>query len=429
MDDVEGMEDMEGMEGMEGMEDMEDMEGMDEANVEGDDGDDGDEEDGEDGESEDGGDDNGDDENGGDDGEMGSMGADNHSSLLNIGGDEDDNGEEHVIKKSDTSHLNRQEKNVMKRKELTTIERLEKKGYKPCKKFTMVDKLDEIIAERERLEDEKGCDESVKWQRKIIMGTSTGIEYLNKVYDPFDLKLEGWSESIYENIADYDEVFEELYHKYKNKVKVAPEIKLIGMFAGSALMFHFSKTLFSKASDQVPGFDSVMRDNPEIKAAYEQAALKKMNMNGNQANNPTSSMIGNFFGNPMLGNMLGGLMGQNQPTPPQRQPQSPPQPHVAQQTDQPQPSTNIVIPKTAHIPTSQPKKSINIDIDGPSGVDELLNSLTKGTNNDLAELQMSDVGTTGTLSDIGSNVKNVSYHNKRTTKSGTQKNKVNLKLL
>ena len=36
-----------------------------------------------------------------------------------------------------------------------------------------------------------------------------------------------------------------------------PELKLLGMFAGSALMFHFSKTLFTTA-----------RTSPEFRSNY-----------------------------------------------------------------------------------------------------------------------------------------------------------------
>lgn len=306
----------------------------------------------------------------------------------------------------DTRKLTRHELNIRKRKELTLLERLDKKGYKPCKKFTMVDKLDEIVAERERLDDDKGCDESIKWQRKMIMGASTGIEYLNKIYDPFDLKLDGWSESIYENISDYDEVFEELYHKYKTKVHVAPEIKLIGMFAGSALMFHFSKTLFSKASDQVPGFDDVMRNNPDIKTAYEQAALKQMA--NNQPSNQMGSMIGNFLGNPMLGNMVGGLF--NNPNGTSKNPNIPQQHQQHQQ--------------------HQPSNRSTVDISSPTGVDDLLDSLTHGTNTKLTEAQLTDneLSDIGTLSDIDSNVKSLPIPSKKTTNSTSQKKNVKLNL-
>jgi hypothetical protein len=333
---------------------------------------------------------------------------------------------EKIMRQKRHSKLSRFELNVLKRKELTLLERHEAKGYKPHKKFTMVDKLDDIITERERLDDDKGCAESIKWQRKILMGTSSGIEYLNKVYDPFELKLEGWSESIYENIDDYDDVFEELYHKYKHKVKVAPEIKLIGMFAGSALMFHFSKTLFTKASDQVPGFDDVMRNNPDLKTAYEQAALHQMNMNSNQSNSPLSSIIGNFVGNPMLGNVVGGLFNKQPNTHKTSAPTTPIH-TTAPTTPFPMPSKNTIIPKS-HQSAPPPDTNKNIDIGAPTGVEDLLNSLTKGTNADLTELQLSDVDTNGSLTDIGSNVKSVSYHNKRTTRDTGRRGKINVKI-
>lgn len=402
--------------------------------------------------------------------------VDSDGAALNIGGDSDNDELPVPVRKS--RNLTGAALTAAKRAELTKIERLEKKNYKPSKKYTMTDKLDDMIDERKRLEDDKGCDDSIKWQRKILMGVSSGIEYLNKSYDPFDLQLDGWSESVYENIGDYDEVFEELYHKYKKKVKIAPEIKLIGMFAGSALMFHFSKTLFSKASDQVPGFEDVMKDNPQLKNAYEQAALKKMNINGNKSNDPISSTIGNFFGNNMVGNMIGGLMGKG--SAPQKPPgipsqqtyqqnvtpsmsmQQPPQSHMnnrppmsmqqptqshMQQSANNRPpmsmATNNIIrsqppvsaPRSQPQPTqsSQPQPSqasapvnSNIEMDGPSGVDDLLVSLTKGTNADLTELPLSDIDSEGTLSEIGSNVNKVSFSNKRTTKNNNRKKRLNL---
>ena len=65
----------------------------------------------------------------------------------------------------------------------------------------------------------------------------TAIEFLNNKFDPLDLKLDGWSESIHENINDYDDVFEELHEKYKGKGEMAPELKL--------LLIHFKYTLCS----------------------------------------------------------------------------------------------------------------------------------------------------------------------------------------
>ena len=39
-------------------------------------------------------------------------------------------------------------------------------------------------------------------------------EFLNNKFDPFDIKLDGWSEAVNENVDDYDDVFGELHEKY-----------------------------------------------------------------------------------------------------------------------------------------------------------------------------------------------------------------------
>ena len=152
-------------------------------------------------------------------------------------------------------------------------------------------------------------------------------------------------------------------------------------------------------------------------------------------------MIGNFMGNPMIGNMLGGLMkgGQNQqqsvrPQPIRPQPQSiRPQPQSIRlqptQSIRPQQGNNVIPNESpVHIPSSAQEKANTVEIDGPSGVDDLLKSLTKGTNADLTEIQMSDGDTVGELSDLGSTVKTSTFHNKRATKTSNQKKKLNLKL-
>ena len=37
----------------------------------------------------------------------------------------------------------------------------------------------------------------------------SGVEFMNNRFDPFDLKLDGWSESVHENITDYKDIFAE----------------------------------------------------------------------------------------------------------------------------------------------------------------------------------------------------------------------------
>ena len=40
----------------------------------------------------------------------------------------------------------------------------------------------------------------------MLMACITGVEFLNGKFDPFNIKLDGWSESMNEGINDYDEL-------------------------------------------------------------------------------------------------------------------------------------------------------------------------------------------------------------------------------
>jgi hypothetical protein len=104
-------------------------------------------------------------------------------------------------------------------------------------------------------------EQSIKFSRRMLIACVTGVEFLNKRYNPFDVQLEGWSESVMENVDDYDGVFEELYVKYRTKVAVAPEIKLIMMLGGSAMMFHLTNSMFKTA---MPNMNDVLKQNPDL---------------------------------------------------------------------------------------------------------------------------------------------------------------------
>jgi len=98
------------------------------------------------------------------------------------------------------------------------------------------------------------------------------MEFLNTRYDPVGAKLDGWSESVNENIEDYDEIFEELYDKYKDKSKVAPEVRLIMSLGLSAAMCHVTNTMFKS---RMPGMDDILRNNPELRKQFATAAASQ----------------------------------------------------------------------------------------------------------------------------------------------------------
>jgi DNA-binding Lrp family transcriptional regulator len=266
--------------------------------------------------------------------------------------DSDDSGS--TISMSETSAPRREktyeEIQLEKQEFIRRLERLEKAGYQPSKRYTMQSEYNDIKFEYEKLKAMKDVDSSIKFSRKILMGVASGAEFLNKRFDYFGLRLDGWSESVMENIGDYDEVFEELHEKYKEKVKMSPEIKLLAMVGGSAFMFHLTSTLFKSS---IPNVQDMMRQNPDFAKAYQEQTLN--NMRSNLGNTPGADTFMNM--------MNQGVNMQNQKR---------------------QQNSNM----------NSGGQKMN-EMKGPSGVDDILNSLNINLqgNDDVSELSNESEGT------------------------------------
>ena len=83
--------------------------------------------------------------------------------------------------------------NNKKRDYLYQFERLEKKGIKIPKHFDMDSNLDDMKNMFERIKRDKEVDASIVFQRKMLLACVTGLEFMNNRFDPFDVKLDGWS--------------------------------------------------------------------------------------------------------------------------------------------------------------------------------------------------------------------------------------------
>jgi hypothetical protein len=160
---------------------------------------------------------------------------------------------------------------------LRKLEELESKGVTLTKKYTMESSILEMRGEYETHVEEREHQNSKKFQSKMLLACITGLEFLNNKFDPFDLKLDGWSEQVNENIDEYDEIFAELHEKYKSKAQMAPELKLLFQLGGSAIMLHMTNTMFKSA---LPGMDDIMRQNPELMQQFTQAAVNSMSSSG-----------------------------------------------------------------------------------------------------------------------------------------------------
>jgi hypothetical protein len=204
-----------------------------------------------------------------------------------------------------TNRMNPEDERKEKADLLNKLQRLESKGLQVAKRFTMDNTLQEIKEEYLRLVDSKNLEASLRFQRQALMSVVTGLEWANGRFDPFDVKLDGWSEAVHENVEDFDEIFEELYDKYKERGKMPPEARLMVALAGSGFMCHVSNT-FLKSRMASVSTDDILKNNPDLARQFATAAAQQagpgfgnfmnMAMGGNQPQAAAPAGAGAFFG-------------------------------------------------------------------------------------------------------------------------------------
>ena len=188
------------------------------------------------------------------------------------------------IKKQERTYSNTNNfKDIKKEKEelLFKFEKLRRLGTNLQRTFNMSSDIYEMREEYNRLRKSREVENGIKFSRKMLVACTTGLEFLNSKFDPLDIKLDGWSESIHENIGEYDEVFEELYEKYKTDTPVAPELKLLMMIGGSGLMFHLTNTMFKSS---LPGMGDMLKNNPDLMKKFAKVAMDSVNNTNNNSN-------------------------------------------------------------------------------------------------------------------------------------------------
>lgn len=240
--------------------------------------------------------------------------------------------------------MNPEEEREKKADLINKLGRLESKGFQISKRFTMDNSYDEIKQEFDRLMDARNLEGSIKFQRQMMMGFVTGVELMNNKFNPFDWQLDGWSESVHENVDDFDEVFEELYDKYKTKGNMPPEARLLFLLAGSGFMFHMSNSFFRSKMNNI-SMDDILKNNPQLRQQFAAAAAQAAG--------------------PGFGNFMGMTMGV-----PPSQPSSMPAPPQQQAPQQNMFFNPPNAPPQAMPPAAPPVQ--RREMKGPSGVDDIL---------------------------------------------------------
>ena len=188
--------------------------------------------------------------------------------------DDDDSMTSAVSKQSGISNESEKLDLLMK------LDNLRSRGH-IVRDYDLTSKLLDIKKETHRIQRSIEVNSSIKFQQKMLMALVSGLEYGNKRFDPFSIDLEGWSENVFENIEDFNTVFERLYDKYRKRGEMSPEIELMLTLAGSAFMFNMSNQLFKSVNQPFQGQMRNLRES--VKNAFNQSQNQNQNsQNQNQ---------------------------------------------------------------------------------------------------------------------------------------------------
>lgn len=251
---------------------------------------------------------------------------------------------------------------------LYELEKFRRHNVQGVKRFNMSSDLEEMKYELKKIKSQRTLDKSIKFQRTALVTMANGVEKLNKSFNLFDFRLDGWADHVEDTVDEYNEVFEELHELYGEKMSVHPLLKLLYMVGGSAFMFHIT----NKFSQEIPGIETIMKNNPELMKQFANAAINSV---GGQKAQGMSNMFNQYSqmssgprpttppGN--YGRTPEGMSGfQSQPMSyPQQTQGRPPMPSTQRQQMPP--------PQQMSRPQTPPKNKIT----APVGVDELLNDL------------------------------------------------------
>jgi hypothetical protein len=268
---------------------------------------------------------------------------------------------------------------------INKLERLEKKGLQVTRRFTMDNTLEEIKTEYARLVDSKNLEASIRFQRQALMSVVTGMEWMNGKFDPFDIKLDGWSESVHENVEDFDEIFEELYDKYKERGKKPPEARLMMALAGSGFMCHVSNT-FLKSRMASVSTDDILKNNPDLARQFASAAAQQagpgfgsfmnMAMGGAGGAGPAQQAA-------PVGGGAGAFFGSSAQAAAQAAAESQARARAEVEFRANQAAGGLAPQAVASM--EPPKQTMRREMRGPSGVDDILRSFDEARRNESME--------------------------------------------
>lgn len=165
------------------------------------------------------------------------------------------------------------------------------------KRLSMNNSLEEIWNELEYVTRKRDMENNMTvWKQGLLVFVDS-LTALNTTYDPFDVELTDWAKEMHWNVmrlGRYDEVLEELIEKWRGKIPMSPELKLLFLM-GSSLAFGVMTKKNEKAAMQ-----KRMEEQRQMKEQIRQsvrAEIAKQNMSTNPKTYPSAEIDRNIPSN------------------------------------------------------------------------------------------------------------------------------------
>lgn len=143
-------------------------------------------------------------------------------------------------------------------------------GY--IKNLTHKSQVEDIRACHAKVKAIRSQDAGLKITRKLLLGFTGLVEWLNSAYDPCGLLLNDWSKDVESNITDFDDVLIRIWEKYGKYLHEAnPLIELMLALTLSAGTYHMTQKF--------------IRDQEEIARQYEAQAAAQREANARSHTN------------------------------------------------------------------------------------------------------------------------------------------------
>jgi hypothetical protein len=126
---------------------------------------------------------------------------------------------------------------------LLELRALESKGTKLTRDFGMHDTLAEMEFELNRHISNISTQNAVSFLRDSLRILISGLEIGNAKLGPF-LSIDGWAESVTQDMHRYDHSLERIYKRYWRKQQMSPIMELGWLLVGSMLTWHFKAKFF-----------------------------------------------------------------------------------------------------------------------------------------------------------------------------------------